>query len=411
MDETIDLRPYVEALVRRWWVILGAVVLGLLGAAILYFAQSNYQATALVAVTDPTQRLQFDPRIVSTVELDVLLQAYPELALSDSVVTDLFEEVEPLSDGSIDSLDTLRGMIDVQTGADPRLVRLIVMAEDPQLAADVVNAWAEIFVTHVDTIYGAPGGEVEFFNAQLAETAEQLRAAERSLVDFQSGSRMGIVDNQLASLNDLQATYLADQRRLSLALDDILGLRRQIEAGSGDAITWADQLTALMLQIKIYDTPSATPMPSNPIQLQTSSGSDLTTASRADQLTLLDNLAQAAQANRSEIAVKLLELEPQLFALQREKQDLFHQFEELTRARDVAKETYVTLARKIDEVRIQSEDSASSLRIASLAVPPTELARPNLILLGGIAALAGFMLSVAVLLAMTWWRLARRPEG
>ncbi|CUS05033.2 protein of unknown function [Candidatus Promineifilum breve] len=409
MDETIDLRPYVEAVLRRWWVILGAVVVGVLVAVVLFFSQLNYKAVALVAVTDPTQRLQFDPRIVTTIDLDVLLQAYPELAMSDAVLSTLLEEAYTISGGQIDSMATLRDMIDVESGVDPRLVRLVVQADDPQLAADLVNAWAVAFVDVVDTIYGAPGGEVEFFRNQLAGTEGQLQAAESALVEFQSGSRMGIVDNQLNSLNDLQATYLADQRRLGLVLDDIRSLRRQIEGGTGDAITWADQLTALLLQLTVYETPQATPSPSNAIQLQTNAETALTTTNRSDQLTLLDNLAQATEASRNEIAVKLLELEPQIFELQREKQDLFHQFEELSRNRDVASETYITLARKIDEARIQADDSDSSLKVASLAVPPTEMERPNLIITTAIAGLAGLLLSAAAILAVTWWRTARQP--
>jgi len=405
MDETIDLRPYVEALVRRWWVILGAVIAGVLVAILLYTNQTNYRAMALVAVTDPTQRLQFDPRITNTLDLDTLLQAYPELAMSDGVLSALLEEAKTLSDGRIQDMEMLHDMIEVESGGDPRLVRLVARSEDAQLAADLANAWANQFVAAIDNIYGAPGGDVTFFSSQLAETDQQLRAAESALVEFQSGSRMGIVDNQLASLNDLQASYLADQRRLNLVLDDIRTLRGQIEAGAGDSVTWTDQLTALTLQLQVYETiTSATPMPSNPIQLQVNPQAELTTADRATQLLLLDDLARAAEASRNEIEVKLVALEPQVFALQREKQDLFHQFEELTRNRDVAKETYITLARKIDEARIQTEDSGTSLRVASLAAVPSNPDRSSPIITAAVLGLAGLLISVGLLLALAWWR-------
>lgn len=404
MDETIDLRPYVEALLRRWWVILGAVIVGVLIAAFLYFSKSDYRATALVAVTDPAQRLQFDPRIVNTLDLDTLLQSYPELAMSDGVLTQLLDEAKELSDGHIDSLPKIRDMIDVETGVDLRLVRLVVRNEDPQLAANLANAWANSFVTVVDTIYRTQGGEVEFFNNQLAETNAQLQVAEKALVDFQSGSRIGTIDNQLFSLNDLQASYLADQRRIKLVLDDIGALRSQIEAGDGDTVTWTDQLTALMLQMAIYETVSATPAPNNSIQLQLNSQSDLTTSRRAEQLNQLENLARSAENSLSEIDGRLLELEPQIFALQREKQDLFQQYEKLTRSRDVVKETYLTLARKIDESRIQSEDSTSGLKVASLAVPPAMPERSNLIVTATIAGMVGLLLSSAAIIAITWWK-------
>lgn len=402
MDETIDLRPYVEALLRRWWVILGAVLGGVLIAVFLHFAQTNYRATALVAVTDPTQRLQFDTRIVNTLDLDILLQAYPELATSDSVMVALLTQATELSGGTINSLTQLHSMVEVETGADPRLVHLNVRSEDPQLAADLANAWADTFVAVVDTMYR--GQDVAFFTDQLAQTDSQLKAAEVALVEFQSGSRMGIVDNELLSLTEMQAAYLADQRQLSLTLDDIRALRGQIEAGTGDVVSLADQLTALMLQLNVYERVSATPMPDSEMQLQINPGANLTTGQRAEQLALLDNLAQAAEASLSDIDVRLLGLEPRIFELQREKEDIFHQYEELTRNRDVATETFMTLARKIDEVRIQTEDTGSGLKIASLAAPAAEPDRGSIVVLALLGAIVGLFLSLAVIIAITWWQ-------
>lgn len=414
MDETIDLRPYVEALLRRWWVILGAVVAGILVALLLQFVQTNYEATALVAVTEPTQQLQFDERIVSSVDLNALLPAYPELAISDEVLSILLVQANELSNGEIIYLPELKGLLHAEKGADPRLVRLTARADSPELAAELANAWAEEFVSFVKAIHQVSGGDVEFFTTQLAETNAQLRAAERALVDFQSGSRIGIVDNELLSLTTLQASYLSDRRRLNLARDNIGALRRQIEAGEGDTITWADQLTALMLQIRVYDTVSGAPTPeaASALQLQLNAQQELTTSQRATQLRLLDELAQSAGQSLSEIDVKLLALEAPIFELQREKQELFHQFEELTRNRDVAEETSLSLARKIDEVRIQSEDTGSGVKTISPAAVPFSPTRVNFFISATIAGLAGFLLSALVILILDWWKnSAERSAG
>ena len=129
-------------------------------------------------------------------------------------------------------------------------------------------------------------------------TSAQLTTAEQALVQFQSQSRMGLVDNELASLTALQASYLADQRHLSLVLNDIDALKRQIEAGSGDTITWADQLTALMLQLDVYETAQATPVTGSDIQLQLNTQSTLTTAMRQEQLQHPQPLSQTPQGSR-----------------------------------------------------------------------------------------------------------------
>lgn len=405
MDETIDLRPYVDAVFRRRWVILIATLIGVLLAIAFYFFQASYQATALVVITEPTQQLQFDPRITDVTDLGILLRAYPELATSDEVLTRLMAEARPLSGDTLVSLTQLREMMKVEVGVDPRLMRLIVRSGSAQLAADLANTWAGILVATVDEMYRNPGGNVDFYNAQLRQTQAQLSAAEQSLVTFQSDSRMGIVDNELASLATLQAAYLADQRQLSLALDDIGAIRRQIEAGSGDTISWADQLTALMLQLDVYEMAQPTPMSGSDFQLQLDAQSNLTTATRQEQIQQLDQLAQTAQVSLATIDLRLVELEPRLFALQAEKEDIFHQYEELTRNRDVAKETYLTLARKLDEERISAAGPGIQLQLASPAAVPERPTRTSLLLLVLLGATAGLLISLAILLLQTWWQL------
>lgn len=406
MDETIDLRPYVDAIIKRWWVIIGFILAFVLLAVFFYLSQTQYRATALIAITDPTQRLQFDNRIVNTVDLDNLLDAYPEIASSDAVLTALLTEARELSNGSISTLPDLRDIADAETGADGRLVRLIVRHEDPEFAANIANSWASIFVSTVDSIYLPSMGEVEFFDNQLAQTKNALQTVEQELEDFQASSRLGIVENELAALQNRQSIYLAEQNRHLLILDDIRSLRGQIAAGSSDTIPWGDQLTSLILQLKLFETENIfdTVPSGTPLQLQLSSQSNLTTEQRNEQLALLDNLSATAETSISEIDVKKLGLESEIFDLQRERQIITNRYEQLLRDQEIAKETYLTLARKIDEVRIQSSDNSNSLRVASLATPPTEPNRSNLIVTATIAGLAGLLISMGILLVLTWWK-------
>ena len=261
MDETIDLRPYVDALVRRWRVILGAVIAGILIATLLHFSSLNYRATALVAAVDPAVRMQFDSRITPTLDLDGFKAAYSELASSDSVLSVVLARANELSGGNIATLPDLRDLLEVNTGTDLWLLRLSVRYKDSQTAAELANVWANAFIKTVDEMYLGQSGQVTFYGGLRVDTIAELQGIEQALVDFQSGNRMVIIENQLFSLGQQQATYLADQRRLGLLLEDIETLSAQIEAGSGDKITFADQLTALTLQQNAYihETPVISP--------------------------------------------------------------------------------------------------------------------------------------------------------
>lgn len=412
MDETIDLRPYVDALVRRWRVILGAVIASILIATLLHFSSSNYRATALVAAFEPAQQLQFDERIISSVRLEPFTSAYPEIATSNDVLSAVLERAKELSGGTIATLPELRDILNVEKGDDSRLLRLSVRYDDPQVAAELANLWATTFVKTVDEINLGRSGQVEFYENLRADTIAELQGIEQALVDFQSGNRTVIVENQLFSLGQQQATYLADQRRLRLLLEDIEALSAQIEAGSGDTITFADQLTALTLQQNAYihETPIISPTvgiaqsSSASVQLQANPEFNLTAGTRSEQLVLLGALAQSVEARLATIDVKLLELESSFFSLQREQQSIANRYDELIRQRDVAAETAVILARRIDEVRVQSQDTGNSLRIASLAVPPVRYDRSSLVVSAAVFGLLGFLISAMAVILLTWWK-------
>ncbi len=118
-------------------------------------------------------------------------------------------------------------MIGVEAGSDSRILRLSVRHNDPEAAAELANVWANAFVKAFDVVYFGQGMQIEFYENLSADNSAHLQAIEQALVNFQSGNRAGIVDNQLLSLTEQQATYLADRRRLTLLLDDIQALRSQ----------------------------------------------------------------------------------------------------------------------------------------------------------------------------------------
>lgn len=404
MDEAIDLRPYVGALLNYWWVIVGGALLaGALALGFYFLSTPTYQATALVAVTEPAQRLQFDPRIEDTLETDQLLRSYPELAMSDELLAGLLPQLMEESDGRIDSLGALKARLEATAGTDARLLRLTARSIDPDLAAMMVNRWATTFVDTTNAVFfGSTVGGDTFYVDQLASTAEQLALAEQALVDFQARNPLVIVDNELSSLSQFQSETLATQRRLTALLDNIDALRTQLNDRSGADISLADQLTALGLQLQAYNTGL-----SGPGQFQLAVGTEITAGSLTEQIAQLDALSAAIAQQLAATDDALADLEMNILERQGEKQALVAQYDQLQRDRDVIQETYVALARKVDEERIASGDTSRGARLASRAsVPdmPTQASLPLTLL---IALAVGAMLGAAGVILITWWRQSR----
>ncbi len=415
MDETIDLRPYIEALIRYVWLIIGAVILALVIVYLTNFSSTTYNTSALVSIPEPTLQAQFDARIKDVVDPDSLLTIYPVLALSDEVIGRVLSRVPGLQGDSGElTVSQLKSMLWFGTAGDPRLFRLTVAHEDPTMAANIVNAWAEEFIVAVESL--DEGHAPEFYTGQLAEADAALQAANDALVSFQTTNRQGIVDNELASLHEQHRSLLTKERSLTLILNDLRVLRAQLEANATDAVSTAEQLSALMLQLRAYESvppavqtfaeSMAVETAGRDSQWQFSIGTDatLTTAERAQQIQMLEALRASIEASVADLDAQRTTLEGPIFALQTEKQDLFNKGERLIKNRVVAEETYVSLARKVDEARLT--DQASTAYIVSHASVPEQPTRANLTTALLLYVGAAVLLSAALIIALTWWRRA-----
>lgn len=408
MEEEIDLREYVLVLLRHWKWIVGAPLVAAIAALVVSFLlPPTYEATALVAVTRPRYVMQFDPRIETLNNIQPAYKAYPELAVSDEVLQELLAQLNPLPE-KIEAMEDLREMVKAKSGADPSVVLLAVRYRDPREAARIANLWAEIFVRRANEIYGSSGeSQLQLYEDQLQRAEAKLKAAQEALVEFQSRNLESVLQNELDSYRQMQADYLADQRRIAYIIQDIWALREQLARWPADqSLSLADQLTALFLQIRAFEAHA-----SAPIELQVDSAASLSNKSPAEQIAFLDEWVRILQEKSAEIDGRLAELEPKILALQQQLQEIRNEEDQLTRTRDIARETCITLARKVEEVRIAAEDPVGEVQLASRAAVPEKPASPRKLLNTAVAGVLGLMLSIFGVFIAEWWREGKGGSG
>jgi len=402
MDDEIDLRVYVEVLLRYWKWILGlALVAAVVAFVASLFLPATYEASAVVLVTEARYQMQFDPRI-DTGDRKPAYKAFPTLATSDSILQDVLDTcaLSPDVDTSAWTLHTLAGMVQASSEGDPSLVVLKVTLQSPKETATVANAWADVLVKRGNEIYGQSEENVTFFETQAAQARAKLEQAEAALIDFEARNQASIIDIQLASLLQAQSDYLETQRTISYILQDIQGLRTQLSQQPDDQMaSLADSLTVLLLQIKAFNAQSSTP-----IQLQIDSSAEFSHKTSAEQSAFLDELAMTLQAKSAEIDGRLAELKPRILALQRELKEANAEGDELTRARDVARETYLTLTRKLDEARIAAQEENGVLQVGSYAAIPEKPVGPQKKLITGVAGMLGLAVGVFGAFLAEFWR-------
>jgi uncharacterized protein involved in exopolysaccharide biosynthesis len=402
-EEEIDLRKYVEVLLRNWpWIVGCAVVAAIVAFGATSLMDPTYEASAVVLITEPRYQMQFEPRFETVDQWQPAYNAFPELATSDGVLEEVVAAYEPSPEAGIERwrLAALKGMVEASSEGDPSLVKLTVSCGSAADAAALANVWAEKLVERGNEIYSEGEKDVIFFQEQATQAEEALEKAEVELISFQARDRASIVSAQLNSHRQTQSDYLADQRTIAYLTQDIGGLRDQMAQQPDDQpASLADDLTTLYLQVKAFNAEASTP-----IQLQVNSAESLSQKSRSEQRAFLADMVETLSAKSAAIEEQLADLEPNILGLQEELQTIKTEEERLKRAQTLAEETYMTLSRKLEEARIAAQEENGVLQVGSRAAVPENSAGPSKRMNTAMAGAVGLMVGVFGVFAWEWWR-------
>lgn len=402
MDDEIDLRRYVQAVLRHWRLILLLTVIGSVAAAGISLALPNmYEAVALISVATSRTTLQLqginqDPTLP--------VRAYPELALSGDVLLPVYNKAAGLLPPSVNTLAKFSSALIAESASDPTLLRLRVRDRDPQRASQIANMWAEAFAARAGQLYGQDQANLVSYQQELSDAKTRLDQADSDLATFESTNRVSILsahlDSQQASLTD----YLNQQHQLQGLTQDVQNLLGRLNGlPAANSASLADDLALVSVASRIYGVQSS---PTNtvqtqlavPIQLQVGAGQSLAGPTVADQRALAQNLSDTIAARLNDITNQVTTLEPLILNLQGQVAEAKLKEVELTRARDLAQTEYVRLADQVQQASIAIQQSTNTVQIASRAIVPTQSISPRRtlnILLG-----AALGVAVGVLIAL-----------
>jgi uncharacterized protein involved in exopolysaccharide biosynthesis len=402
MEDEIDLRAYIEVLLRYKYWIAGLVVLAAVAAFVVTSLRPvMYEARSLILITQPRYELQFDSRFQTQVGLQTY-KAVPELAMSDGVLQAVVDDYSPTARSGIEewTLDTLWEMVEASSGSDISVVLLEVRSESAEDAAAIANVWARELVKRGRELYGQGEADITFFEEQLQQAQQKLQQAESALIEFQARNEASTVNARLESLRAAQAEHLANQRMVTYLIQDVQGLRAQLAQQAGSqAASPADALTVLLLQIKAFNATSSTP-----VMLQISGSGEFSEMTLAEQRALLEDLVVTLEAKSAEIDKQIAELSPQILALQGELQAISVESNQLGRDQEMASGTYKTLALKLQEAQISSQAASGTLQVGSEAtIPNIPMARGRLINTI-IAGMVAFLIAAMGAFLVDFWR-------
>jgi uncharacterized protein involved in exopolysaccharide biosynthesis len=350
--------------------------------------------------------MQYDPRF-ELVQGNIAppYRAYPLLATGDEIlfalIVDLGDELEPEER----TVERLREHLEAESGPDPSIVQLNVKDGDPQRTATIANRWAVRFVEAANDLYAPSKDEFAFYEEQLSEAEADLAQAEQDLVAFQANNEVLILTAQLNSKRAALDEYLSVARSVALIVQDAQALHDRLRAQDPSALaTTSDELTSLLLQIDALNRLKL------PIQLQISIQQDLGSKTVGDQVAFLDSLIRVLEGKRSVLEREAQVLEPDILALQGRLEEVQVKLERLQTVKQMARDTFVALSRKVTEARIAAQDSMGEVRLASRASVPQDPASPRKLVNAVIAGALGSMIGVLAAFAIEYWRRGQLDE-
>ncbi|MCX6050304.1 MAG: Wzz/FepE/Etk N-terminal domain-containing protein [Chloroflexi bacterium] len=214
-DEEIDLRKYIDALIR-WWreiivITLATILLVIVAVEGLRFLLTpRYEAEASVAIVRTFSDVSLDPRFKTQTEDTTTTQANSAsarrsallgLASSSSIAQKVIDQLgDKLSDNERIAAN-LAEQVTAEQGAGSRsggesdLINLTAISDSPEKATVIANTWAQIYVQTVNAIYGQVPDDL------LTSIESEQSTAQKSYDKSQTDLETFVANNHIDTLN------------------------------------------------------------------------------------------------------------------------------------------------------------------------------------------------------------------
>jgi uncharacterized protein involved in exopolysaccharide biosynthesis len=411
----LDLSKYVAVLLRWWWVIIGAAILGALVAFVFTTMQAvSFRAEADLAVIRTGTVVNLDNRARTLSDTDPNAQSVDQLARrrslltignSDDLAVAVLQTLGSQLPADIHTPERLRSHVQVTNDDD--VITIQATMHTPEQAAQLANAYAQAYEQRVNSLLGDTALSTAALHAQTEQAKQAYDKTQTALTTFLAASPIESLKRQVDLLSAQLDAQVQIQNKLIQLEQDAQALRDRVANGTDNALAGA-QAAQLLLEANAFNNGinASSALPS--VQLNTA-GLNLSNLTAAEQTKSLDDLIRAIRARRSAPSADAQQtLYTQLTTAQAQLEQAHAQLKELQAARDLAWNTFQLVATKEQEAAVSSGYQNEIVRIINSAVmPDTPLpTRRSLAVL--IGAALGIIVGMALAFLWNWLRLGTK---
>ena len=260
-DDEIDLRKYIDILLKRWREIFFFTVLIIVLAAAAVFALRAmeipvYEASANVAIVRTQTDVNFDDRFTTSSDSnraqDVTSRRAALVGLANSgtiaeaVIAELGDQLDEEQREPATLLRRIDASLSTQNGRTGQsdLIEIMAKAESPAAAAAIANSWAKHYVQEVNRIYGqVPDEMMASVDQELSQAQTKYGEAQTNLENFLASTPLNTLRRQVTETQEsIRILQTANGEALDNYVNEVLDSYRRIVATYLDAQTSAQIL-------------------------------------------------------------------------------------------------------------------------------------------------------------------------
>lgn len=400
---------YFAVLYKQVWLILGcALGAGLVVFILTFIVPPTYEAEAGVALVKTGVELEFDPKFKTVSDLDAARNLIDQTARRKTLATianssDMAKQVIGLLGTQVPEKlrEPSKILEEVNARSDGDMIRISARAPSAEQAALIANTWARVFVERINAVYGSGPLTSTELQAQADSYKQGYDRAETALVTYVASNPTSqlerVVQEKQAALSDSLVVGI----RLDRMITDAQALRERLASNPVDSSV-GNALAKMVLEANGFS--AATNLStgtqadaSGPITLQFQIDAQALSTNPAQLASEMDSLLKTLTARRDQIRSRdVTQLQQEVNQLRSQLEQENARVRELTQARDLAWDTYTTLATKVAEVTVAEQAKGNVVQIAITAVNPTEPVEPRRTLYTLLAVLGGLVLGLVL---------------
>ncbi|MCB0152538.1 MAG: hypothetical protein KDE01_33385 [Caldilineaceae bacterium] len=260
-DDEIDLRKYIDILLKRWREILFFTVLIVILAAAAVLAlrameTPMYEAGANVAIVRTQTDVNFDDRFTTSSDSNrtqdvtsrraALVGLAKSGTIAEAVIADLGDQLDERQRDPARLLRRIDASLSTQNGRTGQsdLIEITASADSPEVAAAIANSWAKHYVQEVNRIYGqVPDEMMASVEQELSQAQTKYGEAQSNLEGFLATTPLNTLRRQATETQEsIRILQAANGEALNNYVKEVLDSYRRIVSTYLDAQTSAQIL-------------------------------------------------------------------------------------------------------------------------------------------------------------------------